>query len=100
MVGRKHLGGERRDAVLLGHGGEMGQEDRRDPVPLPFVRDQEGHLGARRVDPDVGGVGQDAPRDAGLGHQGKAIGIVDVQRPRGHPIEIGSAEEPEADRLR
>jgi hypothetical protein len=51
------------------------------------------------IDPHVTGVSDDPARSAGLGNQREAIGIVDVDRKRGRPLEIGKAEEPKADRL-
>ena len=91
---------ERRDPVLLGDLGEMGEQDRRDPAPLPRVGDQERDLGALVVDPHVGRVGDDRARVAGLGDQPEPIRVVDVDRPRGRPVEVRRAEEAKPDRLR
>ena len=40
-----HLGVEDRDAVVDGDLREVGEQDRREPVPLQAVRDRERHLG-------------------------------------------------------
>ena len=99
MVRRQNLGGEGRDSVLLGQAREVREQDRRDASPLPGVRDQERHLRSGLALPNVGGVRDDRGWRAALGDQREAVGVVDVERPRRDPVEIGYAEEPKRDRL-
>jgi len=103
MVGREHLGRERADAVLLGDCRQMREQDRGDPPSLPRVRDQECDLGTprrvARAEPDVRCVGDDPPRRARLDDQREAVGVIDVDRPVGDPVEVDCSEEPEGDRL-
>ncbi len=98
VVVRQHLGGERGDVVHLGDAGEMGEQDRRDPVPLPRVGDEERDLGPVIAGADVGGVGDD--RLAADRHEREPVRVVDVDGPLRHPVERRGPEEAEPDRLR
>jgi hypothetical protein len=99
VIGGHHLGGEGRDPVALGDPCEVGEEDRRDPVTLVRLGDEERDLGAVAGLPRVGGVGDHLGRLAGLRDERIAILVVDIDRPRGHPVEVRRAEEAEHDRL-
>ena len=93
----------------------MREQDRRNALALPRVRDQKCDLCGssvrpgpdsigiavhRRVlDPDVCSVGDDAFRCPGLGDQRKPIRVIDVDRPVGYPVEVDRPEEPKSDRL-
>ena len=64
---------------------EMGEQDRRDPVPLPRVGDEERHLGPVAAGADVGGVGDDRRRLAADRDEREAVGVVDVDATTASP---------------
>ena len=99
VVVGKNLGHKGRDAVLLGHLREVGQQDGRDAATLPGIGHQEGDLGPGRVDPHIYGVRHDRSGSAALDDQAEPVRIIDVHRPLGGPVDVGGAEEAEADRL-
>jgi hypothetical protein len=70
VVLRHHLGEEGLDPVLLGDLGEVGEQDRPQPLALELVGDREGDLGAAGAGADVGAVADRAAagvvRPAGL----------------------------------
>jgi hypothetical protein len=74
--------------------------DGRDPAPLPVVGDQEGNLGASVVHPHKRRVGDDRSWATGLHDHPEAVGVIDVDRRRGRPVEAWRPEEPVADRFR
>lgn len=78
MVGRGHFCDEGADAMLCGGAGEVRQHDRRDPMPLPRVGDQERHLRPLLVNSDVGRVRDDSRFRADFGDQRKAVGVIDI----------------------
>ena len=96
---RQHLGGEPRDAELLGDGGEVLEQHRADALALVVVADVERHLGAARVDAVVAPDADDLL--AHRGDEGDPVGVVDV----GEPEHVGVAqlaqrrEEAQVDRL-
>jgi len=81
MVVRQDLGRERRDALLLGDLRQVSEQDRRDPVLLPSVGDEECKLSRMGAEPHVGSVSDDLRGLAGDGHEPEAIGVVDLDRP-------------------
>ena len=99
VIDREHLSVERGDPASVGDRREMREHDRRDSPSLPGVGDQERHLGPALVDPHIRRVGHDLTGRAGLGDEPEPVRVIDIQRPRGHPLQISGAEEPKSDRL-
>jgi hypothetical protein len=100
VVVGEHLGRERRDPVALGDAREVREQDGRDAVPLPRVGDEEGDLRAVLGGPHIRAVGDDRRCRATDGDERESVRVVDIDRPMGHPVQIGRAEEAEPDRFR
>ena len=91
-----HLGLERRDAVLPGGVGDVGQQDRRQTLAVEVVGDREGDLGAPGRRCDVADLAHDPVLEARLRGEAEALGVVEVGRPLDGALDVwGSREEPE-----
>jgi hypothetical protein len=101
VVLRKDLRFEHRNPVLVGYLSQLAEEDRAESTALKVVGHGERHLGPIGTAPEVHGVADHPPVEAGGGQKAVAVTVVEVYGPAGQILEVRPAgEEPQPPRFR
>ena len=97
VVLRQDLGLEGRDSMLVGHLGQMGEQDRSQAMALELVRHRKRDLGSVLRAAEIGTVADGTRFLPPHGDQPVAVRVVDVHRSRGLLLHVGGRrEEPKA----